>query len=296
MGAQSVLAARNGMPGTISYVPVPVVTVPDPYRPPLPPAPQVPQAPNSNMYVNAFTPPADPNRNAQAAMQQQAPMNPVLANPLVQARYAPPGYGAYPHPAMMQPNPYMASPYMAAQPMPPYAQGPMQPMAGRPVAPLNYPMAYQGPQPPNPFAGQAMQQVTQTQYQPSYPPAYAYPPAGYQPVADPRLAANAELFMIQQRVAVLQQSPYPAQRTWAANELATYNWRAQPHVLQVLLFAARQDPAASVRAGCVYCLGRMNATTEPVVNTLLALKNDPDPAVRHEVEQALNRLGVAPPR
>jgi hypothetical protein len=119
------------------------------------------------------------------------------------------------------------------------------------------------------------------------------------PQMDPRMAMMAqptspqmEQAKIQYLLGILQQSPYPAQRSWAANELATYNWRAQPHVLQIMLLAARQDPAASVRANCVYCLGRMNASTEPVVNTLLALKNDADASVRQEVDQALNRLGI----
>jgi hypothetical protein len=64
--------------------------------------------------------------------------------------------------------------------------------------------------------------------------------------------------------------------------------------LHVLLQAARQDPAATVRAGCVYSLSHMNAATEPVMTTLQSLQNDPDPRVRHEVQQAYGRMGAAP--
>ena len=60
--------------------------------------------------------------------------------------------------------------------------------------------------------------------------------------------------------------------------------------MQLLLQAAQQDPAATVRASCVYSLAHMNAASEPVVSTLYMLRNDGDPRVRQEVEQALVRL------
>ena len=101
--------------------------------------------------------------------------------------------------------------------------------------------------------------------------------------------ANADLVQV---LKVLRESPYPAQREWASNTLGTYDWRSHPEVVQVLLHGAQQDPAATVRASCVYSLGHMNAASEPVVSTLYTLRNDGDPRVRQEVEQALVRLGA----
>lgn len=97
---------------------------------------------------------------------------------------------------------------------------------------------------------------------------------------------------IAQLLQVLRESPYPAQREWAANSLATFDWRLHPEVVQALITSAQQDPAATVRAGCVYGLARMNAASEPVLAALQTLRNDGDNRVRQEVEQALIRLGV----
>jgi hypothetical protein len=54
--------------------------------------------------------------------------------------------------------------------------------------------------------------------------------------------------------------------------------------------AATKDQVASVRAGCVYCLGRMGASSEPVMAALQSLRTDSDPRVQQEVEQAMTRL------
>jgi hypothetical protein len=155
------------------------------------------------------------------------------------------------------------------------------------VAQINYPQNYQGPQAPNP------------NLPPMQPTPYAPWPT-MQPMQQPTVnvamdrrqmpgTPTPELIQI---IQVLRESPYPAQREWASNTLSTYEWRAHPEVVQVLLQAAQQDPAAIVRASCVYSLGRMNAASEPVVSTLYTLRNDADPRVRQEVEQALVRLGV----
>ena len=95
-------------------------------------------------------------------------------------------------------------------------------------------------------------------------------------------------------IKVLRESPYPAQREWAAQSLTSFEWRAHPQIVPALLQSASQDPAASVRAGCVSCLGRMQAAVEPVFGTLQAMRNDIDPRVRSEVEQAFVRLGQSP--
>lgn len=151
---------------------------------------------------------------------------------------------------------------------------PMQPYY---AAPANYPLPAPMPAP-----------MPMPMYPPAYPP--AYPPR-------PELAAAAALpdfgrdpGCVPQMLGVLQESPYPAQREWAAMNLAAIDLQACPDVLQALLTAARKDPAATVRAGCVQCVARQNLTSQPVLTTLHALTTDPDPRVRTDAEQALIHL------
>ena len=64
--------------------------------------------------------------------------------------------------------------------------------------------------------------------------------------------------------------------------------------MPALIQSASQDKAASVRAGCVNCLGRMNANVEPVIALLQSLRNDIDPRVRTEAEKASIAMGQMP--
>ena len=95
---------------------------------------------------------------------------------------------------------------------------------------------------------------------------------------------------IEQMMYMLRTSVHPSQREWAANNLATFDWRMQPQVVQALLMAARQDPAPTVRASCAYNLARLKVNGEPIRATLQQLKTDTDPRVRAEAEQALALL------
>ena len=96
---------------------------------------------------------------------------------------------------------------------------------------------------------------------------------------------------IDQLIKAMREAPTPSQREWAAQQLINFEWRANPQILYALLQSASQDPAVSVRAGCVYCLGRTQASVEPVLGALNAMRNDTEPRVRQAVEQALVRLG-----
>lgn len=267
-GAQSVLAAKSGLPGQITYIPVPVTTIPEPLRPPMPPPPNMPEAPQPTAFVNAFTPPPAPMAKT-----------PPMSNPygMMPAGGVHPGMarsgmvypGMYPgmhpgmNPAMMNPammNPAMMNPAM------------MNPAAyATPMNPYNSPRTYAGPMPPNPFPAMPAQPVM--------PASYTPPPAA---------SAN-----IGQLLGVLRESLYPAQREWAAVQLANHDWRMQPEILPALILAAKSDPAATVRAGCVNTLARTNAATGPVVETFHALKSDTDPRVRQEAENALVRMGMS---
>src|SRR5262249_46515467 len=85
---------------------------------------------------------------------------------------------------------------------------------------------------------------------------------------------------------------YPSQREWAAEKLAAMDWRNEPRIVDCLTKAAHEDPAPTVRAGCVRCLAQMRLNTMPVVSVIQSLQRDSDPRVRHEVEQALAVLGL----
>src|SRR5262249_24062294 len=152
---------------------------------------------------------------------------------------------------------------------------PMMPMPQRPVAQVNFPTQYQGPMPPNPIQQVAYQQPAQTQFNPAM---------DRRTVAHTQAVNQAEMGQLFQ---VLKQSLYPAQREWAANNLSTYDPRQHPEVVAVLLDCAKQDPAATVRASCVYSVSRMGVTSEAIVGTLQSLRQDGDARVRQEVEQAL---------
>src|SRR5205807_930693 len=75
------------------------------------------------------------------------------------------------------------------------------------------------------------------------PPGGMLPPPGMLPAA-PGAASAADPT---EHLAVLRDSLYPAQRELAADALAACDWQRQPQIVEALLQAARNDPAASVR-------------------------------------------------
>lgn len=295
-GAQSVLSARSGLEGPVAFVPVPTVTVPQPNRPPTPPPPAMPDAPQLNAFVNAFSAPPVPRGAAQMPQQGMMPAQAMMpyGNPMMQPMQ-PYAYG-YPQMPGYAMNPYgmqapMMNPMMAQQQMP-YPQ----PMMASQGPATNYGRQYMGPMPPqNPFAA------------PTMPAGYNYPPMMpqqqpmmpqqqpmIQPAAFQQMQPAAQAQQVEQLIKVMRENAYPAQREWAATMLASYEWRMHPQIVPALLQSAGQDPAATVRAGCVSCLGRMQAAVEPVFGTLHALRSDIDPRVRSAVEQAFVQLGQTP--
>ena len=268
LGVQSVLSARNGAQGPVQYIPVPVATVPEPLRPPTPPAPRLPEPPNPTAYVNAFSAPPNPQAQQFTPEQMQLFMQ---------------------HQAMMQQQAYLQQ--LAMQQRMQQAQtAQLVPVGyGAPLQ-VSYPATYAGPQAPNPVAQQPIQQAQ-----------FVQPAVGFNPAMDRRVVqasaqqlAASDSNTLANLVRVLQESPYPAQREWAATNLSTFDWRVHPHLTQVLVQTARQDSVASVRAAAIYSLSRMNVQSEPVLGTLHALRGDADPRVRQEVEQAYIRMGLTP--
>src|SRR5258708_38633914 len=91
---------------------------------------------------------------------------------------------------------------------------------------------------------------------------------------------------VQSMLNQLHNSMLPSQREWAANQLAELDWRTQPHIVDSLVGSAKDDPAASVRAGCVHGLAKMSINTPPVIAAISSLRTDPDERVQHEVSGA----------
>jgi hypothetical protein len=121
-------------------------------------------------------------------------------------------------------------------------------------------------------------------------PSYT-PPAAAQPTASSRMidpavqrAANSNA---PQAMNTLRNALLPSERELAVSQLSMVDWRANQAVVQVLVTAACEDPAASVRSCCVRALASMNVNTVPVYTALQHLRNDGDPRVLAEVEQAL---------
>ena len=285
-GSASVLAARCGMEGPLAYVPVQTPVVPQPWRAPVPPDPRVPEAPQLNAFVNAFTPPKGagaPQVYNPVPMMGNNGMMPYGMMPYGMAPNGMMPYGMAPYGMMpygMMPygmNPYAGmNPYMPQ--MMPYGYPVMQtgyPMM-QPMLPANSPRLYQGPLPPNPFGTPAQPMMMQQ--------------VGYQQPAAPAVAPSAGV-QIAQWIDMLHDSESPAQREMAATYLANCDWRNNPQVAAALIHAARQDPAPTVRAGCVLCLARMNCQNEAVTKALQALRTDADPRVREAVDQANARFG-----
>jgi hypothetical protein len=100
---------------------------------------------------------------------------------------------------------------------------------------------------------------------------------------------------MQHLLRILHESIYPSQREWAADQLADCDWKQNAPIVDALVKCAKEDPAATVRAGCVRCLSRMHVDTVPVVMVVQSLKADPDPRVRTEVTEALATLAPGLP-
>jgi hypothetical protein len=289
MGAKSVLAAGGG-PSSVTYLPVPIVTVPltPPPVPPAPPAPTLPAPPPSPMYANAFTPAPGPMGSPYVpGMAQQSPL-PADPSPYQQAGYMPTAYVPGPTPV---PNPYMPGQNDGLSPYYAMGQTTGSPYPGRtpPAAQPQQrpPVIYQGPTAPNPFASTP---VTPVVYTPPATPTVTVNAAMDRRIVTMAPAQSSGEDTIRQLATTLRISIYPSQREIAAEDLTKYDCHQHPEVLQALLLAAREDAAPLVRATCVHCLVKMKAHGDQVLGTLAMLRSDKDVHVRQEVEQALVAL------
>jgi hypothetical protein len=104
-------------------------------------------------------------------------------------------------------------------------------------------------------------------------------------------SASAPPGSVPQLLAALKDSLCPSERETAAEQLSELNWRMQPLVVESLMKAAREDPAATVRAACVHALAHMKVDTPAACALVRDMRSDRDPHVRQEAEEALSALG-----
>ena len=201
-GTQSVVEAGVIAKGPVQYVPVPIVTMPDMSRPPRAPQPFGEQ---NGAMANAYGSPSKalgPNMTTNDESMVNAFTSLPSREMVAQASNAFTD-GA----STAGPQPVMPA---AAQPM--YPRSPYGMMAQAAPAMPSTAMTPQGVM-----------------------------PVGYQaPMSsDPRMVQSAAE---QQMLAALHGSLFPSQREWAAEGLATLDWRIHPEIVQALVTAAREDP------------------------------------------------------
>jgi hypothetical protein len=105
-------------------------------------------------------------------------------------------------------------------------------------------------------------------------------------------AALPEQATPERLVEVLKTALYPSQREYAAQCLASEDWRTHSKVVEALLAGAKADPAPAVRAGCVRALAHMKVNTPDAVALVESLKFDTDARVRQAASDALADLGI----
>jgi hypothetical protein len=283
------------------------------------PAPQAGQA--GKRGVEAITVPAGYGSvvaAAEAENQLAADQAQAAAQSVTAAHEMPPTPNAFSeaHPLPGMPAPY--GPPMSAYPaMPPspigYAMPPISVAAGTPPGMVNAFTAARDSRPipadfgspayvpgafspqPAPEEGLGAPPSAERMAAAMSPPGHATA-SSYIPASEPALPANvirpvaAAESVVDQAVRALRESLLPSEREWAVERLSKCDWQSDYVILQALLSAAREDPAASVRTACVRALVRMKARSPAVVSTLEALNADPDIRVRKAAEQALPGL------
>jgi hypothetical protein len=259
---------------------------------------------------NAFSPPQPATPPPPAPSMANAFVGTQAGQPaLAQTAYGPPPQMGY-LPQSGPPVPAYPPGYAMARP--PYYP-PMSPPvvnAGTPTGMANaftpagntrpIPADFGPPQfAANGFSAPGQQDDGAPPNQPVPPPLPGYfPPMaarGYGPAPSAAIAQAGEVSP-PQLLATLRGALLPSQREWAADRLADLDWRTNPLAVDALATAAHDDPAATVRAGCVRSLARMKVNTVPVVAVVEGLKRDADPRVRLEAEEALTALGGRAPR
>jgi hypothetical protein len=317
-GSKSVVAAADGAPGAQMPMPVPIIMIPPvrnpqalrPAKPKAPPVqeaqPAIPRSEIENAFteiepakggrksqaqpatesedVNAFsTPPENiPDgelpRNMYRSMQQTLGVYPGPG-------YAPSGMGMYPYgfnPAVG----YSSRPQMGMMPGAPMAMARPQ-MGMMPGAPMAMARPQMGMMPGAPMA------MARPQMMMVPGPVYVSDTTDRPPVSEARAAERSTPepnVDIPHLLTLLKSALYPSHREWAADNLAVLDGHKHPQVVEALLKAAKEDPAATVRTGCIRGLGTMHANNPAVLAALEHLKSDASPQVSQEANRVLAQL------
>jgi hypothetical protein len=256
LGAQSVVQAGDPGPGGVRYIPVPMVTIPE-----VRPAPVPPMTSSAQVYGTSGTVSAGSAGTQANAFTPMLPRQAYAQSTNAFTNGVPISPGA----SSGSPVPAVGASSMVAQ-----AAAGNNNSANSSVVTASFP-----------GAGLANKTAPATQQT-----------TAYQMQSASLTPAKATPENVRHMVTALKDSLYPSQREWAAQSMASVDWRAHPQVVQALTTAAKEDPAATVRAGCVHSLAKMNANTAPVITVIRELKKDPDPRVRQVAEQALTTLNA----
>jgi hypothetical protein len=147
------------------------------------------------------------------------------------------------------------------------------------------PMPLQGAAQPGFFSVPPTQNIAPAGYPPH--PGMMMPPAPMAPMSPQSWNLPSDPAHL---LSVLRDALLPSQREMAADKLAALDWKTNGAVVQALMQAAKEDPAATVRAGCIHSLVKMNANIMPVIAVCNASKSDTDPRVQHEAAEALAKF------
>jgi len=263
LGVQSVMGAAAGTGGQVQFVPVPIITVPDLTRPPMPPmhAPQPILQRNAAM-ASAYAP-ASKALGPNMTTTDEGMMNAFTSMP------------------SREQVALATNAFTNGEPAVAYGQSPMMPTTTQPMLPRSPYAAVSSPYATVSYGASSTAAAA--------PMSHPVMTAGYQAALPPGMAASpapAE----QPMLAALRDSLFPSQREWAVEGLATLDWHVHPEVVQALVSAARQDPAATVRAACVHHLAKMQVRTALVMDVIQKSSADADPRVRLEADQALSAM------
>jgi hypothetical protein len=130
------------------------------------------------------------------------------------------------------------------------------------------------------------------------PAAYSTPaPSKARPstaTAAPTAPQDSVSSRIQEWISLLNTSTYPELREYAAANLAAFDWRANPQIVEALLGSARKDATAAVRVASIRSLAKMNANSQAVQQTLRELNGDVNATIRDAAHLALGSLKTGP--
>lgn len=132
-----------------------------------------------------------------------------------------------------------------------------------------------------------------------YPVAHQYPVPmnqGRQIVQTLPAPAPAPVMDHQQAVSTLKNALLPSEREMAAMELANRTFARNPEVVEALVLALRNDPAPAVRGCAARSLAKLGTSHSEVVQALHNQRQDTDARVRLEVDNAILQLTSATSR